>query len=382
MFFDFLFSNELSLIICAILIVLALLSCFADSFFRKIHENEYRNEELLPVSVIIVSDNNALELKKNLPVFLSQDYPQGYEVIVVVCKDEDGTEDVIKTFGEHENLHVTFVPKSARYMSTHKLAITLGVKAAKNEWILLTDADCLPVSDKWIATMASNCASDRNLVFGYSNYNEDTSSFKRFFRLHCEYSNMRQASKSYGYGMFGSNLMFRKSMFMDDKGFQGNLKYARGEYYFLVNKYGDEEVIAVDLTPESYIEEEKPTKKEWRNKNVFYMETRKHLNHRLRHRFVFNLDMLSLHLCFWLSIAAFIYAVLTLDYIIIAGAVIAIICPLIVRTVTASRAFRLFNANIPLICVIPFEFHLVFHNLKYKLKYKFADKTAFICHKF
>ncbi|MCD8290291.1 MAG: glycosyltransferase [Prevotella sp.] len=382
MFFDFLFFNQLALIICAVLIVLALFSCFADSFFRKIHENEYRNEQLQPVSVIIVSDNNALELKENLPAFFSQDYPQGFEVIVVVCKDEDGTEDILKTFGEHENLHVTFVPTSAKYMSTHKLAITLGVKAANNEWVLLTDADCRPVSDKWIATMASNCASDRTLVFGYSNFDKYTGNFKRFFRLHNEYRNMCQASKSYGYGMFGSNLMFRKSVFMDEKGFQGNLKYTRGEYYFLVNKYGDEDVIAVDLTPDGFVEEEKPTKKQWRNKNMFYMETRKHLNHRLRYRFVFNLDMLSFHLCLWLSIAAIVYSAISLNLLILVVAALAFIVPLIVRTVTACRIFRLFNANIPMICIIPFELHLIFHNLKYKLKYKFSDKTDFICHKF
>ncbi len=382
MFIDFLLSNQLALIICAVLIALALFSCFADSFFRIIHENEYRDEQLQPVSVIIVSDNNALELKKNLPAFLSQEYPQGFEVIVVVCKDEDGTEDILKTFGEHENLHVTFVPTSAKYMSTHKLAITLGVKAAKNEWVLLTDADCCPVSDKWIATMASNCASDRTLVFGYSNYDEYTGKFKRFFRLHNEYRNMCQASKSYGYGMFGSNLMFRKSVFMDEKGFQGNLKYARGEYYFLVNKYGEEDVIAVDLTPESFVAEQKPTKKKWRNKNLFYMETRKHLSHHLRYRFVFNLDMLSLYLCFWLSIGAIVYSAITLDILILAVAVLTFISPLIVRIVTASRVFRRFNADIPLMCVIPFEFHLIFHNLKYNIKYKSSNKAAFICHKF
>lgn len=53
-------------------------------------------ENLKPVSVVIISDNNSVELDNNLKYFLSQDYSAGYEIIVVVSRDEDGTADVLK----------------------------------------------------------------------------------------------------------------------------------------------------------------------------------------------------------------------------------------------------------------------------------------------
>ncbi len=382
MFYDMLIFDNLTIIICSVILVLAILSCFLDSFFKKLWGNEYKEDDLPPVSIIIISDNNATELQKNLPAYLSQDYPKGFEVIVVVCNDEDNTEKMLESFSENEKLHITFVPNTARYMSKRKLAITLGAKAAKNEWILLTDAVCRPDTDKWVETMASNCTSDRLMVFGYSNYSAKTGKFKRFFRLHNEYRNMLEASKSAGYGMTGNNLMFRKSVFMENKGFQGNLKFTRGEYDFLINKYGEEDAIAVEMSPDSFLEESKPTRKAWQKKNLFYMETRKHLKHRLRHRFIFNIDMLSLHLCMWLSIAAITFGSLTSRWLIVIIAALALIVPFIVRMANANRVFRCFDANIPLICVIPFEIHIVFHNFKSKIKYKSADKTEFISHKF
>ena len=119
------------------MVLLAVMSLLADTFFKKIPTDEGKVEtgQGRPVSVIVISDNNARELQSGLQAFLSQDYPAGYEVIVVVDKDEDGTGDVLKAYGNVENLYATFVPDSSRYMSRRKLAVTLGVKAASMSWL-------------------------------------------------------------------------------------------------------------------------------------------------------------------------------------------------------------------------------------------------------
>ena len=233
--------DNITIVICAVLIVLAVLSSLLDLFFKKIptsgDEDGQGSDACQPVSVIIICDNNAEELRTNLPVFLEQDYPAGYELIVVIDKDEDGSGDVLKTFSSYPNLYTTFVPETSRYMSRRKLAITLGVKAAKNEWVLLTDATCRPASDKWISRMASGCSKNVDIVLGYSNYSCDDANFKVFYRFHREYALLREALGGTAYGMASNNLMFRKSMFMKGNGFQGNLKYLRGEYEFIANKY-------------------------------------------------------------------------------------------------------------------------------------------------
>ena len=372
-----------TIIICAVLVLLALLSSFTDTFFKKIHANKDATEPTgrKPVSVIIVADNNADELRANLPAFLSQDYDPGYEVIVVVEKDEDGTSDVLKAYSADGRLYTTAVPDSSRYMSRRKLAITLGVKAAKNELILLTDATCRPVSDKWISSMSSMCADGVDMVLGYSNYSDDTSRFKVFYRFHREYALLREASAGTAYGLAGNNVMFRKGMFMAGNGFQGNLKYLRGEYDFLVNKYAKQCNTVVNIDADGRLAECAPSKKAWHNKNIFYVETRRHLSRSAMHRLRFNLDMSSLYACLLSAVCSAAWAAVSGAWLILPFSFAALLAPLAVRTLNAKRAMGVFGVDVPLWKVFPFETDIIWHNLKYAINYKFADKYEFISHK-
>lgn len=377
--------DTVTIVICAVLVVLALLSSFLDTFFRKVRAGgdgpSGPATPCRPVSVIVVADNNAEDLRANLDSLLSQDYEPGYEVIVVVDKDEDGTGDFLKAYGKRPNLYTTFVPDSSRYMSRRKLAITLGVKAAKNELILLTDATCRPVSDKWISVMASRLDEGTDIVMSYSNYIHEAGLFKVFYRFHCEYSNFREACNGAAYGMAGNNIMFRKDVFMAGNGFQGNLKYLRGEYGFLVNKYAGHGNAAVETSCEGRVEDRVPTRKEWHSVNLFYRETRRHLDRSFSHRLAFNLDMLSLYAGLVAGAGSAVYAVLTQMWLMLPFSAVALFLPVVVRLLNARRAMRLFGENVPLWKVFPFELRLVWHNLRYAISYRFTDKYEFTSHK-
>lgn len=377
--------DTVTIVICAVLVVLALLSSFLDTFFRKVRAGgdgpSGPATPCRPVSVIVVADNNAEDLRANLDSLLSQDYEPGYEVIVVVDKDEDGTGDFLKAYGKRPNLYTTFVPDSSRYMSRRKLAITLGVKAAKNELILLTDATCRPVSDKWISVMASRLDEGTDIVMGYSNYIHEAGLFKVFYRFHCEYSNFREACNGAAYGMAGNNIMFRKDVFMAGNGFQGNLKYLRGEYGFLVNKYAGQGNAAVETSCEGRVEDRVPTRKEWHSVNLFYRETRRHLDRSFSHRLAFNLDMLSLYAGLVAGAGSAVYAVLIQMWLMLPFSAVALFLPVVVRLLNARRAMRLFGESVPLWKVFPFELRLVWHNLRYAISYRFTDKYEFTSHK-
>lgn len=377
--------DTVTIVICAVLVVLALLSSFLDTFFRKVRAGgdgpSGPATPCRPVSVIVVADNNAEDLRANLDSLLSQDYEPGYEVIVVVDKDEDGTGDFLKAYGKRPNLYTTFVPDSSRYMSRRKLAITLGVKAAKNELILLTDATCRPVSDKWISVMASRLDEGTDIVMGYSNYIHEAGLFKVFYRFHCEYSNFREACNGAAYGMAGNNIMFRKDVFMAGNGFQGNLKYLRGEYVFLVNKYAGQGNAAVETSCEGRVEDRVPTRKEWHSVNLFYRETRRHLDRSFSHRLAFNLDMLSLYAGLVAGAGSAVYAVLTQMWLMLPFSAVALFLPVVVRLLNARHAMRLFGESVPLWKVFPFELRLVWHNLRYAISYRFTDKYEFTSHK-
>jgi len=377
--------DGLTIVICAVLLLLTIASVLSDTFLKGVPKEDYTSEtdSLKPVSVVVISDNSAHELNKHLPVFLSQDYPAGYEVIVVVSKNEDDTDDVLKTYASrHGNLYTTFVPDSSRYMSRHKLAITLGVKAAKHNMILLTDADCHPNSDKWILSMAETSLNGgASIVVGYSNYEDGTKRFRQFDLLHRQYSLLREVKNGRPYAIAGRNLLFSKDMFLQGKGFQGNLKYLRGENEFLVNKYGAEHTTAIATSPDSRLTEDEPMRREYMNRCIFYAETRRHLAHSLRHRLAFNVDMLSLYLCLMASLAVGVYAGLNFRWIELAVAVFSFIVPFVTRSLMGRRAISFFGLAISSLAVVPYELGLVWHNFAVAVRHKRADKTEFISHK-
>ncbi len=112
--------------------------------------------------------DNARELDENLPAFLCQQYDPGFEVIVVDESSTDGTDDVLKRLKqEHTCLYSTFLPKPNRQVTRRKLALTIGVKAAKYEWVIFTDIYAVPPSQEWLQAISEATESDTEMLLGY-----------------------------------------------------------------------------------------------------------------------------------------------------------------------------------------------------------------------
>ena len=129
--------------------------------------------ELPGVSVIVCARNEEENLQDYLHNLLTQDYLQ-YEVIVVDDGSEDQTRMILEQYARQSTkLYHTFVPQGARVISSKKLALTIGIKAAHYDYILLTDADCRPESNTWIREMMGGFAdANTEVVLGFSPYFE------------------------------------------------------------------------------------------------------------------------------------------------------------------------------------------------------------------
>lgn len=376
--------DYITIIICATLLILSMVTPLINPFFRRPEKKEDNGntEEMPRLSIVISACDNARELKNNLPAMLSQDYPAGFEIIVVVDdKTEHETSNILEQYSRHQNLYKTFVPKSSRYMSRKKLAITIGVKAAKNEWIVLTDAECKPISDKWLSTMARNCNKDTDIVIGYSNYSNEAKPYIRFKRLRDELYCIRQAQYGTAYRTAGNNIIFRKSDFMDGRGFEGNLKYLRGEYDFIINKYASKSRTAIEISPEAWLEEDAPTKKAWKKRNLFYRENRKHMVNTAIPRLLYFIDTAAIYLNYIGIAVALAYSYLTMNVIIASIATASLLITMTLRTVIAGKVTKGFNAGIKKWTIAFHELALPVHDMKYDMLYKLADKNDFICHK-
>ena len=118
-------------------------------------------------SVIMTVYDNGSDLEQHLPAFLTQTYEPGYEVIVVDESSTDETDDVLKLMKQqYPHLYTTFLPKPDIHVVRKRLALTIGVKAAKNEWIIFSDIKAFPQDNVWLQTIADNLGSTSDTMIG------------------------------------------------------------------------------------------------------------------------------------------------------------------------------------------------------------------------
>ena len=367
----------------AVVVLLAVLGSLINPFLRSLRfQKTVSAENQPPVSILITAHDNLAELERNLPMFLRQQYAANYQVIVV-CQSTDGeTLDFLKrTAAENPHLYYTYIPESSRYMSRKKLQITLGVKAAKHEWIILTEPNCRPSNDKWLQTMARQCQDPNHLVLGYVALDEETKSVRRFDSIRKAYYVLRRAQQTYGYRSHMPNVAFRKSDFMKEQGYQGNLEYVRGEYDFLVNKYALCGDTATELDCDAWLIREAPSSKSWHNAHLYLQASRKSLERAGSMRTLMFFDHLMPHLSLIATLAVAAYSILMKNWILTGCAGFSFLLLFIVRMLIANKAIRHFDDGIAMFKLPFFEYGIIWRNLATKLRYWRADKNDFTSHK-
>lgn len=228
-----------------------------------------------PVSIIICAKNEEDNLKNFLPLILEQDYPE-FEVIIVNDGSFDNTANLISNFQkDYNNLYITTIPTETRIVSHKKLAITVGIKAAKHEILLFTDADCRPWTKHWIDSIVKNFNTETEFVIGYGGYYRTGS----FIGKLTQYDALTNAMQYIGFAAFGKpymgvgrNIAYRKSTFFKQKGFAGFLHVAAGDDDLLINAFGTKDNTHIETSLQSKtMSLPKTTLKDW------YYQKIKHL---------------------------------------------------------------------------------------------------------
>lgn len=208
------------------------------------------------MSVIIAASDQEMLLANNLPHILEQKYPD-FEVIVVDDNSKDDTKELLERLSrQYPNLYMTHTSDSIRYISHKKLALTLGIKAAKNEWVVFTEPDCYPVSRQWLASLARHFTASTDVVLGYCNYEHRTGFGNRcqmFDTLQQQLRLLGLTLRRRGYMGMGRNMAYRKELFFANKGYSNHLELERGEDDLFVNEHIPSRRIAADVSANSVV---------------------------------------------------------------------------------------------------------------------------------
>jgi len=126
------------------------------------------NTDHIQFSIIITVYDQAYDLQRNLPAYLTQVYEPGYEVIVVDEYSTDETPDTLKLLkNSYPQLYTTFLPKPEWFVRRHKQALNIGVKAAKNNWMIFADVNHQPVGDDILNTISELIHDDADVTLGH-----------------------------------------------------------------------------------------------------------------------------------------------------------------------------------------------------------------------
>lgn len=284
------------------------------------------NTVMHPVSIIIAARNESDNLFKNLPIILEQNYPV-YEVIVVNHQSIDDSNYILNAFQmEYDYLKVVNVEKNQHLLTGKKLPITLGVKAAKYEHLVFTDADCLPKSNLWLQKMVEKFTVDKSIVLGYGPYQEEKGLLNKIIRFDTVFIALNYFSFALSkmpYMGVGRNMAYTKELFNSVKGFKSHYSILSGDDDLFIQETAKNKNYCIQLDPQSFcFSEAKTTWKSWLQQKSRHYSTSE--RYKVINKALLGIYPLTL-LMFWISFVILMfdseYRWLTLAYF---GLVVAV----------------------------------------------------------
>jgi glycosyltransferase involved in cell wall biosynthesis len=248
-------------------------------FFRRLafySPMEKDQSQQHPVSVIICARDEAARLVTHLPGALVQTYPSTHEVIVVNHNSQDDTRFLLDEFKKtFKGLHIVNLEYEAIGIPGKKYPLSMGIKEARYEIVLLTDADCIPASEFWMQKMQDGYDNGIEVVLGYSPYKKGSGVLNKLIRFdtfHTALQYLSYALAGQPYMGVGRNLSYKKDLFLRNKGFSAINHLPGGDDDLFINKVANKDNTAIVVDPDTFtVSEPKKSFGEW-----FRQKTRHH----------------------------------------------------------------------------------------------------------
>jgi glycosyltransferase involved in cell wall biosynthesis len=260
-----------------------------------------------PVSVIICSRDEAANLVKNLPGSLVQNYKTTHEVIVVNDNSFDESKYILEEYQRtFKQLQLVELKQEARFIPGKKFPLSVGIKTAKHEIVLLTDADCVPASEFWIEKMQNGFDDEIEIVLGYGPLHKKKGFFNKMVRwetFHTALQYLSYAQTGLAYMGVGRNLSYKKSVFFRHKGFSAHNHVPGGDDDLFINTATTKSNTAIVIDKEAFtLSEPAANWKQWIRQKQRHYTTSKY--YKGIHKFLLGLYAFTLFLFYPLLITS------------------------------------------------------------------------------
>ncbi len=263
-----------------------------------------------PVSVIICSRDEAENLAKNLLGSLVQKYSTTHEVIVINDNSLDESKYILEEFQrKYKHLQLVELKQEAKFIPGKKFPLSIGIKTAKHEIVLLTDADCVPASEFWIDKMQQGYREGTEIVLGYGALHRKKGLLNKLVRwetFHTALQYLSYAIAGIPYMGVGRNLSYKKSVFFRHKGFSSHNHVPGGDDDLFINRAANSKNISVVIDKDSFTLARPATSwKQWRRQKARHYTTSKY--YKGLHKFLLSLYAISHFLFYPLFVATLLF---------------------------------------------------------------------------
>ena len=280
---------------------------FSKLAFYK--QNKRTTFKIEPVSVIISAHDEDYNLRNNLEAILTQKY-DNFEVVVVDHASSDDTEEVLKDFSrKYAHLKIVTIKQDLNFFKGKKFPLSIGIKSASNDILLLTDADCKPSSEHWIRDMVSNYQGKTEIVLGYGPHIRKKGILDKIVRydtfiIALQYFSM--ALSGLPYMGVGRNLSYRKSLFYRNKGFISHYGISSGDDDLFIMQVANKKNARIEIDKNTHMySEPKPDFSSWFTQKSRHISTGK--VYPLKYKIVlgsFNLTLVLLYVSFFILLGS------------------------------------------------------------------------------
>jgi glycosyltransferase involved in cell wall biosynthesis len=259
------FPGILFLVFCFAVLVQLLYVMFFNLRLLRYKKKEM-NPLLPPLSVIVCARNEEDNLFKNLPAVLNQDYPD-FEVIVVNDQSVDESKHIIQAYQkQYAHLRIIELERNRHRRFGKKMPLTIGIKGAKHEHLVMIDADCYPAGKNWLRHLVSNYTPGKEIVIGYGPYETEKGFLNRLVRFDTTtvaINYLSFARRGIPYMAVGRNMSYTKQRYVEVGGFKKHYHIQSGDDDLFMQDAATKENVAIETDPESFVYS--IPKKTWRD---------------------------------------------------------------------------------------------------------------------